>query len=152
MPWPYLYLILSLHAIHALATGHNFGPDALARKQEAVPSTCVGGARPCAGSGAARFRSAVPQRPRQVRANHMQVRPCTAWLAGGCVLGRCSSGARGATAVRAGALEPPVNELTDITSGCYPSSKAADAMPKVAPTILHTRTAACRLAEALEML
>ena len=43
--------------------------------EEAVPSTCVGGARPCAGRGATRARSAAPQRPRQVRAN--QVRPCT---------------------------------------------------------------------------
>jgi hypothetical protein len=54
--------------------------------EEAVPSTCVGGARPCAGRGAARARSAVPQRPRQVRAN-LLVRPCTC-------------GRRGATAPR----------------------------------------------------
>jgi hypothetical protein len=43
--------------------------------EEAVPSTCVGDARPCAGRGATRARSTVPQRPRQVRAT--QVRPCT---------------------------------------------------------------------------
>ena len=43
--------------------------------EEAVPSTCVGGARPCAGRGATRARSAAPRRPRQVRAN--QVHPCT---------------------------------------------------------------------------
>jgi hypothetical protein len=39
-----------------------------------VPSTCVRGARPCAGRGATRSRTAAPQRARQVRAN--QVRPC----------------------------------------------------------------------------
>jgi hypothetical protein len=53
--------------------------------------------------------------------------------------------------VRAGALEPPVNEFIDTTFGCYPSSKAADAVPKWAPTIWHTRTA-CHLANALKML
>jgi hypothetical protein len=43
--------------------------------EEAVPSACVGDARPCAGREATRARSAAPQRPRQIRAN--QVRPCT---------------------------------------------------------------------------
>jgi hypothetical protein len=66
-------------------------------------------------------------------------------------LGRYSSGARGATAVRAGALEASVNELIDTTFGCYPSSKAADVVPKGAPTIWHTRTA-YHLADALKML
>jgi hypothetical protein len=58
-------------------------------------------------------------------------RPCTAWRP----LGRYSSGARGTALVRAGALEPPVNELIDTTFGCYPSSKAADAVPKGAPSV-----------------
>jgi hypothetical protein len=56
-------------------------------------------------------------------------------------LGRCSSGARGTTAVQANALEPSVNGLIDTTFGCYPSSKAADVVPKGAPTIWHTSTA-----------
>jgi hypothetical protein len=45
-------------------------------------------------------------------------------------LGRYSSGARGATAVQAGALEPSVNELIETTFGCYLSSKAAGVVPK----------------------
>jgi hypothetical protein len=51
-------------------------------------------------------------------------------------LGRCSSGARGTTAVRSGALQPHVNGLIDTTFGCYPSSKAADDMPKGAPSVV----------------
>jgi hypothetical protein len=94
-----------------------------------VPSLCVGDARQCAGRGAVRARSAVPQRPRQVRANQaglsLHLRP----------LGRYSSGARGTTAAQASALEPSVNELINTTFGCYPSSKAVDAMPKGAPSV-----------------
>ena len=44
-------------------------------------------------------------------------------------LGRYSSGARGATAMQASALEASVNELIDTIFGCYPSSKAADVVP-----------------------
>jgi hypothetical protein len=50
-------------------------------------------------------------------------------------LGRYSSAARGSTAVRAGALKPSINELIDTTFGSYPSSKAADAVPKGAPSV-----------------
>jgi hypothetical protein len=50
-------------------------------------------------------------------------------------LERYSSGARGTTAIRANAMELPVNGLIDTTFGCYPSSKAADAMPKGAPSV-----------------
>jgi hypothetical protein len=50
-------------------------------------------------------------------------------------LERYSSGARGTTAIRADAMELPVNGLIDTTFGCYPSSKAADAMPKGAPSV-----------------
>jgi hypothetical protein len=50
-------------------------------------------------------------------------------------LGRYSSGTRGTTAVQANALGASVNELINTTFGCYPSSKAADAMPKGAPSV-----------------
>jgi hypothetical protein len=50
-------------------------------------------------------------------------------------LGRYSSGARGKTAVQASALEPSVDGLINTTFGCYASSKAADAMPKGAPSV-----------------
>jgi hypothetical protein len=59
-------------------------------------------------------------------------------------LGRDSSAARGATAIRAGALEASVNELIDTTFGCYSSSKSADIVPKGEPTIWHKITA-CHL-------
>ena len=52
-----------------------------------------------------------------------------------------SSGARGATAMQASALETSVNELIDAIFGCYPSSKAADVVPKWVPTIWHKSTA-----------
>jgi len=54
-------------------------------------------------------------------------------------LGRYSSGARGATAMQASALEASVNELIDTIFGCYPSSKAAGVVPKGVPTIWHKR-------------
>jgi hypothetical protein len=66
-------------------------------------------------------------------------------------LGRYSSGNRGATAVQANVLGPSVNELIDITFGCYPSSKAAGVVPKGVPTIWHKSTAR-RLAHALKLL
>jgi hypothetical protein len=67
-------------------------------------------------------------RPRQVRASQggppLHLRP----------LGSYSSGARGTAAVGSGALGPSINELIDTTFGCCRSSKAADAMPKGAPS------------------
>jgi hypothetical protein len=56
-------------------------------------------------------------------------------------------------AVQASALEAPVNELIDMHTifGCYPSSKAADVVPKWAPTIWHKSTA-YHLAHALKTL
>jgi hypothetical protein len=48
-------------------------------------------------------------------------------------------------------MEASVNELIDTTFGCYPSSKAADVVPKGAPTIWHKSTA-FHLAHALKML
>ena len=56
-------------------------------------------------------------------------------------LGRYSSGARGATAMQASALEASVNELIDTIFGCYPSSKSAGVVPKGVPTIWHKSTA-----------
>jgi hypothetical protein len=64
---------------------------------------------------------------------------------------RYGSGARGATAVQAIALGPPVNELIDTIFGCYPSSKAAGVVPKAVPTIWHKSTAR-HLAHALKTL
>jgi hypothetical protein len=49
-------------------------------------------------------------------------------------LGSYISGARGTAAVGADALGPSVNELIETTFGCYPSSKAADAIPKGTPS------------------
>jgi hypothetical protein len=49
-------------------------------------------------------------------------------------LGSYSSGARGTAAVGAGTLELSVNGLIDTTFSCYSSPKAADAMPKGAPS------------------
>jgi hypothetical protein len=66
-------------------------------------------------------------------------------------LGRCSSGARGTTAVQASALEPSVSKLIDTIFGCYPSSKAAGFVLKGAPTIWHKSTAR-HLDHALNML
>jgi hypothetical protein len=84
-----------------------------------VPSTCVGGARPCAGRGATRARAfrrtpATTPSPSEPSPS-LYLRP----------LGRYSSGARGATAMQASALEASVHELIDTIFGCYPSSKAA---------------------------
>ena len=76
-----------------------------------MPSTCVGGARPCAGCGAIRARSAAPQRPRTPSPSPSEPGP-SLYLR---PLGRYSSGTRGATAVQASALEPSVNELIDAT-------------------------------------
>ena len=84
MPRPACIFIFN--CITARISGHNFGPDALARKQCREHVLAALG---CA--------LAVPQRPRQVQLRR--------------------SSARGATAVRAGALEPPVNELIDTTFG-----------------------------------
>jgi hypothetical protein len=53
--------------------------------------------------------------------------------------------------VQASALEASVNELIDTIFGCYRSLKAADVVPKWAPTIWHKSTA-CHLAHALETL
>jgi hypothetical protein len=53
--------------------------------------------------------------------------------------------------MQARALEAYVNELIDTIFGCYPSSKAADVVPKWAPTICYKSTA-CHLADALETL
>jgi hypothetical protein len=53
--------------------------------------------------------------------------------------------------MQASALEASVNELIDTIFDCYPSSKAADVVPKWAPTIWHKNTA-CHLAHALETL
>jgi hypothetical protein len=44
--------------------------------------------------------------------------------------------------------EVPIPTVIDTTFGCYPSSKAADVVPKGAPTIWHKSTA-CHLAHAL---
>ena len=81
----------------------------------------VGDTRPRAGRVGTRARSAMPaHRPRQESERTSQVaRPCTGGRWGAT---RYSSGSRGATAVRAGALELPANELIDTTFGCYPSS------------------------------
>ena len=57
MPRPYLYLILSLQRDLPQLRTRCAG-------EEAVPSTCVGDARPCAGRGAGRARSAVPRSDR----------------------------------------------------------------------------------------
>jgi hypothetical protein len=106
MPRPYLYLILSLCT--------DIWPQLRTRcaGEEAVPSTCVGGARPCAGRGAVRARSATAPFRRVVPVTtpspsepgpSLYLRP----------LGRYSSGARGATAIRASALGASVNELID---------------------------------------
>jgi hypothetical protein len=81
-------------------------------------------------TGPFRRAPAATGRPRQV-----QVRASRSVLLHLRPLGRCSSGARGTTAIRASALEPPVNGLIDTTFGCYPSPKAADAMPKKAPSV-----------------
>jgi hypothetical protein len=126
MPRPYLYLILS-------ATDcTDIWPQLRTRcaGEEAVPSTCcVGGARPCAGRGTVRARSTVPC------SDHVKPERTRSVLALAAALGRCSSGARGTTALRAGALGPSVNGLIDTNFGCYPSSKAADDMPRGAPSV-----------------
>ena len=58
MPQPYFIL--------SLPTCTYIWPQLRARcaGEEAVPSTCVGDARPCAGRGAGRARSAVPRSDR----------------------------------------------------------------------------------------
>jgi hypothetical protein len=66
-------------------------------------------------------------------------------------LGRYSSGARGTTAVRAGALELSVNGLIDTTFGCYPSSNPPMLCPKGHQPSVGTHTCtACHLADALK--
>jgi hypothetical protein len=88
MTRPYLYLIYHCTYIWPQLRARCAG-------KEAVPSTCVGGARPC--------DVGVPQRPRQVRANQPcpndhakseRTRSVLALAAVGALL-RCSSGARG---------------------------------------------------------
>jgi hypothetical protein len=119
----------NIQFITAQTYGHNFGPDALARKQ------CR--ARVLAALG--RALGVGPYGP---------VPPCPSSHAKSertwSVLALAAVGA-----LRAGALEAPVNELIDTTFGCcYPSSKAADVVPKGAPAIWHKSTA-CHLAHAL---
>jgi hypothetical protein len=75
----YIYIyataIFIFDFITAQTYGHNFGPDALARKQCRSRVFAALGRALGARRGATRSRSAAPQRARQVRANH--VRPCT---------------------------------------------------------------------------
>jgi hypothetical protein len=115
MPRPYLYLNLSLHR-HLATTSdpmrwRGSSAEHVCWRRSAVRSVW-GRTGP--------FRRAPATTPSP---SEPVVRPCTCtcgrW-------GRYSSAARGATAIRTGALEAPVNELIDTTFGCYPSSKAAD--------------------------
>jgi hypothetical protein len=121
MPRPYLYLIY--HCRHALATTSDpmrwrgSSTEHLCWRRSAV-RWAWGRTGPFCSAPATTPSPSEPGPP-------LHLRP----------LGRYSFGARGTTAIRAGALEPSVNGLIDTTFGCYPSSKAADAMPKGAPSV-----------------
>ena len=121
MPRPYLYLILSLHR-HMATTS-----DPMLRRGSSAEHVCwrrsaVRWAR--GHTGPFRRTPATTPSPSEPSPS-LYLRP----------LGRYSSGARGATAMQASALEASVNELIDAIFGCYPSSKAADVVPKWAPNI-----------------
>jgi hypothetical protein len=99
-----------------------------------VPIACVGGARPCAGHGTARARSAVLTQ--QPHAKSERTRPDLP-VGHPCTCGRWGAAAPApALEVRrrykqAGVLGLSVNALAiDTTFGCCPSSKAAGAVPK----------------------
>jgi hypothetical protein len=105
-----------------------------------LPSTCVGDARPCAGRGAARARSAAPWLPGAATTPASPSEPGPP-LHLRRPLGRCSSVARDTTAVRAGALKPYVNGLIDITFGgrcCSHAQKPPMLCPKRGTIGWHT--------------
>ena len=135
--WPYLYFILSLHR-HMATTS-----DPMLRRGSSAEHVCwrrsaVRWAR--GHTGPFRRTPATTPSPSEPSPS-LYLRP----------LGRYSSGARGATAMQASALEASVNELIDTIFGCYPSSKAAGVVPKGVPTIWHKSTAR-HLAHALKLL
>ena len=140
----YLYAtaIFIFHFITAQTYGHNFGPDALARKQcRARVLAALGRAL---GAGP---HGPVPPHPAATTPSPSEPSP-SLYLR---PLGRYSAGARGAAAMQASALGASVNELIDTTFGCYPSSKSAGVVPKGVPTIWHKSTAR-HLAHALKLL
>jgi hypothetical protein len=105
----YIYIyataIFIFNFITAQTSGHNFGPDALARKQCRARVLAALGRALCAGRGAVRtgpFRRAPATTPSPSEPGpSLHLRP----------LRRYSSGARGtSTAARAGALGASVNE------------------------------------------
>ena len=138
----YATAIFIFHFITAQTYGHNFGPDALARKQCRARVLASLGRALGAGRHTGPFRRTPATTPSPSEPSpSLYLRP----------LGRYSSGARGATAMQASALEASVNELIDTIFGCYPSSKAAGVVPKGVPTIWHKSTAR-HLAHALKLL
>ena len=137
----YATAIFIFNFITAQTYGHNFGPDALARKQcRARVLAALGRAL-----GAGPHGPVLPHPGDHAKSERTRSVLVLVLAAVGALRLRRSkrygSGARGATAMQANALEASVNELIDTTFGCYPSSKAADVVPKGAPTIWHTRTA-----------
>jgi hypothetical protein len=121
------------HFITAQTSGHNFGPDALAKKQ------CR--ARVLAALGRALGVGLHGPVPPCLSDHAKSERTCWSVLALAAVGALQPPAARGATAERPGALEEYVNALIDTTFyfGCCPSSKAADVVPKGAPAIRHTQ-------------
>ena len=97
MPRPYLYLILSLHR-HMATTSDPMRWRGSSAEHVCWRRSAVRWAR--GHTGPFRRTPATTPSPSEPSPS-LYLRP----------LGRYSSGARGATAVRAGALEPPANEL-----------------------------------------
>jgi hypothetical protein len=129
MPRPYLYLLLTLHRHMAttsdLMRWRGSSAEHVCSRRSAVRWACPWG-------HTAPFRRTPATTPSPSEPGpSLYLRP----------LGRHSSGARGAAAVQASALGASVNELIDTIFGCYSSSKAADVVPKWAPTIWHKSTA-----------
>ena len=139
MPRPYLYLILSLHR-HMATTSDPMRWRGSSAEHVCWRRSAVRWAR--GHTGPFRRTPATTPSPSEPSPS-LYLRP----------LGRYSSGARGATAMQASALEASVNELIDTIFGCYPSSKAAGVVPKGVPTIWHKSTSTARhLAHALKLL
>ena len=137
IPRPYLYFILSLHR-HMATTSDPMRWRGSSAKHVCWRRSAVRWAR--GHTGPFRRTPATTPSPSEPSPS-LYLRP----------LGRYSSGARGATAMQASALEASVNELIDTIFGCYPSSKAAGVVPKGVPTIWHKSTAR-HLAHALKLL